>query len=163
MPAARCRIRYRPFASPSASVPEPALQGAFAARSAGLFQTIRIGPLNGEQLRRKLMGYNGNAVVAIAVAIGSVALSGPAQARISDGTAVGVGILGLGVGVAIASDHRHRYYDGGYYAPPPPPPAPVYYVPQPPPSYSYEYVQRCWVFQRWDPYWGRYRQTRHCG
>ena len=98
---------------------------------------------------------------AATLATGTIGIAAPAEARVSSGTAVVAGILGLGVGAAIASDHPRRYYDGGYYAPPP---APVYYAPPPPPppAYAYEYVQRCRVVDRWDPYYGRYVRDRRC-
>jgi len=107
-------------------------------------------------MRKSIMAV----VTAATLAAGTIGIAAPAQARVSTGTAVAAGILGLGVGAAIASDHPRRYYDDGYYAPPPP--APVYYAPPPPPAYSYEYVQRCRVVDRWDPYWGRYVRDRRC-
>ncbi len=113
---------------------------------------------------RKLIQIAG---VAAVLATGSVGMVAPAEARVSTGVAVASGLLGLGVGAAIASDHQ-RYDDGyGYYAPPPPPPAPVAYYappppPPPPPSYSYDYVQHCRVFDRWDSYEGHYVRSRRC-
>jgi len=72
------------------------------------------------------------------------------------GAALLGGIIGLGVGAAIASDHRDRYYyDDGYYAPPPPP-AYGYY------GRGYEYRPRCYVEDRWDPYYGRHVRVRVC-
>ncbi|MBA2933292.1 hypothetical protein HZF05_04210 [Sphingomonas sp. CGMCC 1.13654] len=102
-------------------------------------------------------------VTAATLVAGTIGMAAPAEARVSTGTAVVAGILGLGVGAAITSDHPHRYYNDGYYAPPPPPPAPVYYAPPPPPpAYSYEYVQRCRVVDRWDPYYDHYVRDRRC-
>lgn len=91
-------------------------------------------------------------------------MSAPAEAHVGTGIAIGAGLLGLGVGAAIASDHpHHHYYDDGYYAPPPPPAPVAYYAPPPPPpAYSYEYVQRCRVIERWNPYWGQYQQVKRC-
>jgi hypothetical protein len=103
-------------------------------------------------------------VTAATLVAGTIGMAAPAEARVSTGTAVVAGILGLGVGAAIASDHPH--YHRGYYAPPPPPPPPApvaYYAPPPPPpAYAYDYVQRCRVVDRWDPYWGRYVRDRRC-
>ncbi len=101
---------------------------------------------------------------AAVLATGSVGVQAPAEAHVSTGVAVASGLLGLGVGAAIASDHGRD----DYYAPPPPPPPPVavYYAPPPPPppppSYSYDYVQHCRVFDRWNPYEGHYVRTRRC-
>lgn len=105
--------------------------------------------------------------IAAAVAVlaaGSMGGQAPAEAHVSTGVAVASGLLGLGVGAAIASD---RQRDDDYYAPPPPPPVAVYYAPPPPPpppppSYSYDYVQHCRVFDRWNPYEGHYVRTRRC-
>ena len=111
---------------------------------------------------RKLFGI---AAAAAVLATGTLGMQSPAEAHVSTGVAVASGLLGLGVGAAIASDHRH--YDDGYYAPPPPPPVAVTYYappppPPPPPSYSYDYVQHCRVFDRWDPYAGHYVRSRRC-
>ncbi|HEX7655648.1 MAG: hypothetical protein ACTHKR_09400 [Sphingomonas sp.] len=76
------------------------------------------------------------------------------------GAAILGGLVGLGVGAAIASDHRDRYYDDGYYAPPPPPPPGYYgdgYY-----EYRYDYRPRCYVQDRWDPYYGRHVRVRVC-
>lgn len=103
-------------------------------------------------------------VAATLLAVGTVGVTAPAQARVSDGVAVLSGLAGLGIGAAIASDHpRHYYREDAYYAPPPPRyygPPPGYYAP--PPPYGYGYVEQCRVFPRWDPYAGRYVEIRRC-
>jgi len=65
-------------------------------------------------------------LVTAALAAGSLAFAGPAEAHDRRGrgndaaVAIGAGILGLAIGSAIASDNRNRdvyvrYDDGGYY------------------------------------------------
>ncbi|TPG39174.1 hypothetical protein EAH79_14940 [Sphingomonas koreensis] len=75
------------------------------------------------------------------------------------GAAILGGIVGLGVGAAIASDHRGRYYDNGYYAPPPPPPG---YYGQGYYGGGYAYRPRCFMQNRWDPYYGQYVPVQVC-
>ena len=112
----------------------------------------------------------------LAVAVGATALAvaAPAQAqrwhhRHHDGgdeaaAAIVGGIIGLGIGAAIASSDNDGYYDNRYYY------DRDYYDRDyyaPPPRYSYRYRQRyyrprCYMQNRWDPYYGRRVRVRIC-
>jgi hypothetical protein len=106
--------------------------------------------------------------LAVAVGATALAMATPAQAQRwhryhhDDGdeaaAAIVGGIIGLGIGAAIASADDDRYYDRYYYDR-------GYYAP--PPRYSYRYRHRyyrprCYVQNRWDPYYGRHVRVRIC-
>lgn len=96
------------------------------------------------QLRFKTAGFRA-AALALALAVGALALAGPAEARKSRAPAIIGGVIaGIIIGKMLQNGGRY-YHDGRYY-----------YYPPPPPYYGPARVYRYYAPMPWTPEWYAY-------